>query len=117
MDSKFLKLIKDFNFNPIPSNFSFSADLNRSYAKEQYRNSELSIENVDPIYEKYFSFNRSYNFRWNLAKSLNLDYNSTTNAVIDEPEGEIDSKEKRDSLLYNLKKLGRTKKFSTKYNC
>ena len=111
LDSKFLKLIKDFNFNPIPSNFSFSADLNRSYTKDQYRNSELSVENVDPIYEKYFSFNRSYNLRWNLSKSLNIDYNSVTNAVIDEPEGEIDTKEKRDSLWYNLRKLGRTKNF------
>ena len=111
LDSKYLKLIKDFNFNPVPSNITVIADLNRNYTKNQYRNSELTIENVDPIYEKYFIFNRSYNLRWSLSKNLNLDYNSITNAIIDEPEGELDTKEKRDSLWYNLRNLGRTKNF------
>jgi len=111
LGSKYLKLIKDFNFNPMPSNITIFGDLNRNYTKTQYRNSELTIENVDPIYEKYFTFNRSYSIRWNLFKNFNIDYNSITNAIVDEPEGELDSQEKRDSLWYNLKKLGRTKNF------
>ena len=54
-DLKIFKLIKDFNINPLPSNINIRGDLNRRFNKTQYRNSDLSIEGVDAIYEKYFS--------------------------------------------------------------
>ena len=49
-DSKILKLIKDINFNPLPSNINVRGDLNRSFNKTQYRNSDLTIEGVDPYF-------------------------------------------------------------------
>ena len=58
-DLKIFKLIKDFNINPLPSNINIRGELNRRYNKTQYRNSDLSIEGVDAIYEKYFSINKS----------------------------------------------------------
>ena len=111
-DAKIFKLIKDFNFNLLPSNINIRGDLNRRFNKTQYRNSDLSISGVDPIYEKYFSFNKTYGLRWNLSNSLNIDFNVVNNSIIDEPEGELDSKEKLDSMYYNLKRFGRTKNFN-----
>ena len=35
-DSKILKLIKDINFNPLPSNINIRGDLNRSFNKTQW---------------------------------------------------------------------------------
>jgi cell surface protein SprA len=49
--------------------------------------------------------------RWNLSKSLSLDYNAKANAIIDEPDGDIDTQEKRDVMVSNLKKFGRMKYF------
>ena len=112
LDSKVFQIIKDLNFNPLPSNINISGDLNRRFNKTQYRNSDLSIEGVDPIYEKYFSFNKSYSMRWNIFSSMNIDFSVVNNSVVDEPEGELDTQEKLDSMYYNLKRLGRTKNFN-----
>src|SRR5690606_2385004 len=46
-----------------------------------------------------------------LSKGLTLDYTARANAIIDEPEGEIDTQEERDSIMSNLKKFGRIKNF------
>jgi cell surface protein SprA len=111
LSSPFLQLIKDFNFNPFPTSISVRGDLDRSFSKIVNRNSSTDALNSQPNFSKYFIFNRSYNLRWALTKSLSLDYSSRVNAIIDEPDGDIDTKQKQDSIIKNLKRLGRTKAF------
>ena len=111
-DAKVFKLIKDFNFNIFPSNINIRGDLNRRFNKTQYRNSDLTTEGVDPIFEKYFSFNKSYGLKWNIFNSMNIDFNVVNNSIIDEPEGELDTREKLDSMYYNLKNFGRANNFN-----
>ena len=43
---------------------------------------------------------------------MNIDFNVSNNSIIDEPEGELDTQEKLDSMYYNLKRLGRTNNFN-----
>jgi cell surface protein SprA len=113
LSSPWLKLIKDFNFSLMPSSIGVRADLNRSFTKNVYRNPDgqggfiSSPEN----FMKYFTFDRQYNVRWNLSKNLSLEYNSRANAIIDEPDGELDTQEKKDSVWTNLKRFGRMKNF------
>ncbi len=109
--SRFLQLIKDFNFNPIPSSISVRGDLDRSFSKIVNRNTSTDASSSLPNFSKYFVFNRSYNLRWAFTKSLTLDYSARVNAIIDEPDGDIDTKQKQDSVLKNLKRFGRTKAF------
>ena len=45
--------------------------------------------------------------RWDLTKSLNIDFNATNNARIDEPAGRLDTKEKKDTVRRNFWRLGR----------
>ncbi len=111
LSSKSLQLIKDFNFNPVPSTISVRGELDRSFTKMVYRNSVKDAAGSQPNFQKFFVFNRYYNVRWSLTKSLSLDYSSRVNAIIDEPEGDIDSKEKQDSIINNLKRFGRMKNF------
>ncbi len=113
LSSSWLKLIKDFNFSPLPASVSVRADLDRSFTKNTYRNtgSNGTFTESDPAYVKYFTFNRQYNMRWDVSKNLTAEYTATANAVIDEPEGELDTQEKRDSVITNLKNLGRMKNF------
>jgi len=110
---KSLQFIKDFNFNPMPTQLSVRWELDRSYNEMTYRNSIRDPNQPlnQPNYQKFFVFNRFYNARWSLTKSLSLDYNATVNAIIDEPNGAIDTPEKRDSIVNNLKRLGRIKNF------
>ncbi|MDN5215299.1 cell surface protein SprA [Fulvivirgaceae bacterium BMA12] len=112
LNSPYLKLLKDFNFSPIPNNVSVRFDLDRRFIKTQFRNENLTTEGIAPNFEKYFTFNRIYNVRWNLTKGLSLDYAARANAVIDEPDGEIDTSEERQEVWENLKNLGRMKNFN-----
>ncbi|MFY0651426.1 MAG: cell surface protein SprA [Cyclobacteriaceae bacterium] len=111
LDGKYLALIKDFNFSLMPNNLSVRAEVDRRFTKRQLRNSDLTTDGIDPYYEKYFNFNRSYGLRWNLTKSLSIDYSARTRAIVDEPEGDLDTQEKRDSVMYNLRHFGRMKNF------
>lgn len=113
LKSPWLKSIKDFNFSLTPNNLGVRFDLDQSFTKNVYRNSNGygNFTNSPANYMKYFTFNRQYNLRWNLTKNLSLEYAARANAVIDQPEGEIDTQEKKDSVLTNLKKLGRMKQY------
>ncbi len=115
-NSPYLKLIKDLNFSPIPSNFSFSTQLRRDFTLRQYYNDDLTTTGVDPLYERLFTFARNYSFRWDIAKSLGITYNATANAVIDEPlsdiEGDIDTRAEKRFIWDQIFSLGRMKNFN-----
>ncbi|HET8860766.1 cell surface protein SprA [Marivirga sp.] len=109
--SPYLKLIQDINFNPLPSSFSVRADLDRSYVKTQLRNDRLTIEGIEPQFQKSFTLNRNYNLDWNLTENINMNYSARAFSIIDEAPGEINSEAKRDSIITNLQNLGRMKSF------
>lgn len=110
LNSDWFKLIKDINFNPVISNVIIRGELKRTFIRTQYRNSDLTTVGVNANYEKSFTFNRIYGFKWNVTKALSLDYNARANALIDEPEGEI-TDESKDIIIDNLMGFGRMKKF------
>ncbi len=111
LKSPYLKIIKDININPLPASFGFRADLDRSYIKTQLRNDRLTIDGIEPQFEKSFTMARSYNLNWNLMQNLNVNYTARAFAIIDEPAGEINTEAKNDSILNNLSNLGRMKSF------
>lgn len=116
LSSKYLQVIKDFNFSILPSNLSFRTDLNRRFVKTQLRNSDLTTTGIRPTYEKFFTFNRFYTLRWALTKNLSVDYNARANTVVDEPFGDLDTEQKTDVVITNLKNLGRMKNFDQNIN-
>ncbi|PWJ59621.1 cell surface protein SprA [Dyadobacter jejuensis] len=104
--------IKNFNLTPLPNMVSLRADVDRRYLKTQLRSADLTIDGIQPMFEKYFWFNRAYDLGWNLTRNMTLTYSATANAIIDEPYGEIDSQQKKDSLWTNFKRLGRIKNYN-----
>jgi len=105
--NKYLRLIKDFNFYYAPKQFSFRTDLTRSYLETQMRNnSGLDIE-LTPLYTKLFTMNRIYNMRYDLAKSIKLNFSARNQAVVDEPDGKIDTQQEREEIWANVLALGR----------
>ncbi|MBL0182381.1 MAG: cell surface protein SprA [Chitinophagaceae bacterium] len=105
-------LVKDFNFNLIPSQLSFRADVNRQFGAIRPRSIGASKYSIPETYDKYYTFQRDYILRWNLTRSLNFDFTATNNSRIDEPAGRLDTKEKKDTVWKNLLKGGR----NTLYN-
>lgn len=111
-NSKWLAWIKDFNINYVPSNISFRADLSRQFGVVRPRSIGTDKYSIPETYDKYFTFQRDYIVDWDLTKSIKFRYNATNNSRIDEPEGRIDTKQKRDSIWKNLFKGGRNTIFN-----
>lgn len=112
----YMQWLKDFNFNFFPNSFGVTADLERSFIRTLYRGADLTTQGVEPLYQKRMLFNRNYNLVWNFTKSISLTYNALANAVVDEPDGNIDTQEKRDSILTNLRRFGRMKMYNQGLN-
>lgn len=109
--SPWLSLIRDFNFNPAPSLISVKADVFRQFGAIRPRNVGGGPFKISETYNKYFLFDRYYILNWDLTKSIRLDYSAVNNARIDEPDGRIDTKQKKDSIRSNFNKGGRTTHF------
>jgi cell surface protein SprA len=77
-----------------------------------YRNASTDISSSLPNYQKFFVSNRAYNVRWALSKALTLDYSAQVNAIIDEPDGDLDNNDSLQIVIDNLKKFGRMKNFN-----
>ncbi len=100
-------LIKDFNFNYVPSQLSFRADVNRQFGAIRPRSIGTSKYAIPETYDKYYTFQRDYILRWNFTRSLNFDLTAMNNSRIDEPAGRLDTDAKKDTVWRNLMKGGR----------
>ncbi len=114
--SKWMALVKDFNVNPVPSLLSFRADVNRQFGTFRPRNVGIKGYSVPETYNKYFTFDRRYDMRWDITKALNVDYTALNNARVDEPFGKLNTKEKKDTVRTNLLKGGRNTLFDQTAN-
>ncbi len=113
---KAFTLIKDFNFFYEPKLMSFRTEMTREYNENKLRNKSAGLIILEPTFFKKFDWNRIYGFKFDLATSLQFEYNATANATIDEPQGKIDTKEKRDSIWENILDFGRMQRFNQNIN-
>ncbi|EFQ79254.1 T9SS outer membrane translocon Sov/SprA [Algoriphagus machipongonensis] len=116
LSSPHLRLIKDFNLNLAPSQVLARIDVDRRFLRSQYRNDQLSSDGVDPLFQKSFFINRFYSLNWDLTNNLRADYSARVMAVVDEPEGDLDSEAKQDSVKSNFWRFGRKTNFNQTFN-
>ncbi len=111
--SKWMKLVKDFNFNLGFKQLTARTSVDRSYTERMARlNSEIASIPPAPTYNKTFNWYSQYGFRYEITKSLKLDFNANNNAIIGEPPGRVNSKDKdtyevwKDSVMQSLESWG-----------
>jgi len=114
--SKYMRLVKDINFNPIPSSFTFRNDLDRKIIKTEYYESGPFSPAQTPLYEKSFMLTRTYALPWNITKSINLNYTATANAIVDEPYRAPGDQAYKDTIWKNFSDFGRLKAFNQGVN-
>jgi cell surface protein SprA len=111
------KLVRDFNFNYIPTNISFRTDMSRTYNETLLRNLNNPNFVIEPTVNKDFLWNRFYDVGFDLTKSLKLNYSASNVARIDESNrnfGIVDKELRtdydhwKDTVWQNIKKGGRT---------
>jgi len=115
--SKWLSLVKDFNFSPLPSTFSLRNDLLNINEQTQVRNvDDGSNYQIPPTFYKNFTWNRVYTLRWELTKSLSFDYSATNISSVDQPVGTVTTKAQKDTIWDNLARFGRTTSYAQTFN-
>lgn len=121
MKSKYLKPIKDFNLNFVPTSMNFRYDVNRVYGEKLFRNNTGYTDIYrDTFFNKNFEMRRIYDLKFDLTRSIKLDFNANNYGVVDEPEGDIDTDADRDSIRSNIWGrnyfLGRNKQYTQSGN-
>jgi cell surface protein SprA len=116
-EHKGFRLIQDFNFNPVPNQISIQNLFDRNYQVRQARtitNSSIGtfINESEAFYQKSFNWSRVYSIRHKLAKSLTFNFNASNKALIGEPDGRVDKRDKerydefKREVLSNIRKFG-----------
>jgi len=88
LKSPWLKIVRDFNFYYLPNMWSVRTTLMREYQEKEMRNNYTdALIIIHPTYYKNITWDRNYTLRWDLARSLKLQYNATANTIIHELPG------------------------------
>lgn len=85
---KYLRWIREFNFNPVPTTFSFRTELDRNYNEMQFRNVESLLNGnqgseFDILKNRNFYFGWQYNLGFKFTNSLKMEVNSATRTLND----------------------------------
>lgn len=118
-NSSWLKLIKDFNFYLGLKQLNARTSVDRVYMERLIRPNP-DIESLPPVptYNKSFNWNSQYGFRYELTKSLKLDFTANNRAIIGETPGIVNPKYQdtyqawKDSVLSSVRNWGE----ATNYN-
>lgn len=89
--SKWFGLIRDFNLYLGPKSVGFNTDLARMYNERQNRNALDTNFVFLPTYLKSFTWNRTYDLKYDLSKNIKFSFSANNNAIVLEPTGRIDS--------------------------
>lgn len=86
---KYLRWVKEFNFNPVPTRLSFRTILDRNYNELEYRNVDALLsgnagQDFETIRNRNFFFGWQYSLGFNFTKSLKLEINSETKTLNDQ---------------------------------
>ncbi len=111
-----LKPVKEFNLNLKPNSIAFRTDINRQYGSSQIRDIGDDGLQIQPTFDKYFTWDRFWSIKYSLTKSINLDFTANNKARIDEPYGALDTKEKRDTVMRNFWRFGRNVNYDHIFN-
>ena len=87
-ESKYLNWLKEFNFNPLPSNLSFSGNFFRSLYTQKFREINYSGINsnsqipIPELSQKKFLFDWRLSLSQNLTKSIRVNYNASNSNIV-----------------------------------
>ncbi|MGB1247660.1 MAG: cell surface protein SprA, partial [Chitinophagales bacterium] len=109
--SGYANIIKELNFNFFPSTMSFNTLMTRQFGELKLRTLDGDDFTLPTTYNKFFTWDRNYTFRYNPFKSLSIDYSASNMARIDEAPGELNDEDKKE-LWDNIAKGGRTTTFA-----
>ena len=113
--SPWYSLFRDFNLNPVPAVITFRADVVRQFGAYQSRNVGGGKYEIPETFNKFFTLDRNYILRWDITRSLNIDFAADNKSWVDEDSGRLDKKHRRE-MWDNFWKGGRTVQYNQTAN-
>ena len=109
--SKYLQLIRDINFNPVPTSLAINSRINRSFNEQRSRNLVEGLSPQPTLKQRRFLFDWDYALAFNFTKSLAINFNAS-NSYIYDAFGNGDDLE----IFNNFFNVGRPTQYSQKLN-
>ena len=82
--SPYFAIFKDFNINLLPNSITAGANINRQYNELRFREFNLSPGSLGTpkLFQRNYFFDWQYAIDYNLTKSLNFNFNASTNRIV-----------------------------------
>lgn len=127
LDHPAFKLLKDFNFNFMPSSISFKTQMSRQFSQillRDFNNASAGTslaDNSNLSFSKEFMWNRNFDFKYDITKSLNFSFQSATNSNIEEPYftpeiGKEYYEQWKDTVIASIRKMGTPYTYQQNFN-
>ncbi|MDR2868538.1 MAG: cell surface protein SprA, partial [Bacteroidales bacterium] len=116
MKSKWLQIVRDLNITPMPRSLIIRTTVVRGLNSFKFRPKSQGNIIIDTSIVKSFDWSRNYSFNWELTQNLKFDYQATASARLDEPQGLIDTRQKKDTIWKSFGEGGRTTYFQQRVN-
>ena len=81
---KYWKLLKDLNFNLLPSSFTVNSDYIRQFNRQKFREIDLGGDNIsiEELYRRNYTFNFQYTINYDISDALSLNFTAANNNIV-----------------------------------
>ena len=81
---KYWKILKDLNFNLLPTSFTLNTDFNRQFNRQKFREVDLGGGNIgiEELFRRNYTFDFQYTINYNLTNSLSLNFTAANNNIV-----------------------------------
>lgn len=80
-----VKFLKEMNFYYLPQSWAFSTNMHRTFSHMKMRDlASDAAGDMDLIFSKDFTWDRHFDFKYDLTKNMKFSFQSAMNAMIDE---------------------------------
>jgi len=90
LKGKYFKLIKDFNFNLLPSDIAVNSNIMRSYNEQLSRSLIAGLPELPTLKQHNYLFDWDYSIGYKPTKSIKLNFRALNNHVYDDFENSDD---------------------------
>ncbi|HLT33258.1 MAG TPA: cell surface protein SprA [Aquaticitalea sp.] len=82
--NRYWKILKDFNFNPIPTSFSVNTDILRQFNKQKFREVDLTGDNIglEELFRRNYRFDFQYALNYNITSALSLSFTASNSNIV-----------------------------------
>jgi cell surface protein SprA len=113
LDNKYFKIIKELNFNLLPSTIGVNTNITRSYNEQASRNL-VTGGALPTLQQRNFLFDWDYNIGYNLSENLKFNFRAANKHIYDSFERLDDSATEDIQLFSNYFNFGRANDYNQK---